>query len=146
MTQQGLNAYRRTEVQSRTPLELVVMLYDGALRFVAMAGDAMIRRDIPARRHATTRLLAIVSELQSTLDLERGGEVARSLDALYVYMTERIATAAVTSDPAPLDEVRRLLEMLRDAWQTIARGAAVDPVVAAGAVAAADTVALERVR
>lgn len=133
MTQQGLNAYRRTEVQSRTPLELVVMLYDGALRFVTSAREAMARKDIRARRDATSRLLAILSQLQSTLDIQQGGEVASSLDALYDYMTERITTAAVTHDPAPLDEVRRLLEMLREAWQSIAQGPTGDAAVAAGA-------------
>lgn len=132
MTQQGLNAYRRTEVQSRTPLELVVMLYDGALRFVVAAREAMARRDIRARRDATSRLLAIISQLQSTLDMQQGGEVASSLDSLYDYMTERITTAAVSHDPAPLDEVHRLLEMLRDAWQTVAQAPPVDAMVAAG--------------
>lgn len=132
MTQQGLNAYRRTEVQSRTPLELVVMLYDGALRFVVSAREAMARRDIRARRDATSRLLAIISQLQSTLDMQQGGEVASSLDSLYDYMTERITAAAVSHDPAPLDEVRRLLETLREAWQTVAQAPPVDAMVAAG--------------
>jgi flagellar protein FliS len=146
MTQQGLNAYRRTEVQSRTPLELVVMLYDGALRFVTASRDAMARRDIRARREATSRLLAIMSELQSTLDMQRGGEVATTLDALYDYMTERITTAAVKNDAAPLDEVQRLLEMLRDAWQTIAQTTSVDPVVASGTVSSAGALPLGRAR
>ena len=90
MTQQGLNAYRRTEVQSRTPLELVVMLYDGALRFAVQARDAILQRDLHARREATSRLLAIVAELQNTLDLEQGGEVAATLDDLYGYMSRRV--------------------------------------------------------
>lgn len=145
MTQRGLNAYRRTEVQSRTPLELVVMLYDGALRFVVAAREAMERRDLHARREATSRLLAIISQLQSTLDMRQGGDVASSLDGLYAYMTERITTAAATHDPAPLDEVRRLLEMLREAWQAISQAPSVDPVVAAAAARAAAS-PLERVR
>jgi flagellar protein FliS len=120
MSYQGLNAYRRTEVQSRTSLELVVMLYDGALRFVALTREAMARKDIRARRDATSRLLAILSELQSTLDVERGGEVARSHDALYAYMVPRNMEAAAGHDPQPLDEVRKHLDTLRDGWQTIA--------------------------
>lgn len=120
MQHKGLNAYRQTEVQSRTPLELVVMLYDGALRFLAVAHDAVVRRDIPARRDALARVLAIVSELQSTLDLERGGVVATDLDNLYTYITARLMDAAAKNDTAPLDDARRLLETLRGAWQTIA--------------------------
>lgn len=134
MRQPGLNAYRRTEVQSRTPLELVVMLYDGALRFAALADDANRRGDIAARRDATSRLLAIVSELQSTLDLERGGEVAAQLDGLYDYVTRRILDVTAHHDHAALEEVRGLLATLRAAWQAIAAtGVLPDPVVVAGA-------------
>lgn len=134
MRQQGLNAYRRTEVQSRTPLELVVMLYDGALRFAALADDAMRRGDIAARRDATSRLLAIVSELQSTLDLERGGEVAAQLDGLYDYMTRRILDVTAHNDEAALEEVRGLIATLRDGWQAIAAAVGLpDPVVVAAA-------------
>ncbi|MCC7180175.1 MAG: flagellar export chaperone FliS [Acidobacteria bacterium] len=146
MRQQGLNAYRRTEVQSRTPIELVVMLYDGALRFVAVAQDALRRRDIPARREATSRLLAIVSELQSTLDLERGGEVAARLDGLYDYVTRRILDVTAHNDEAALDEVRRLLETLRDGWQALARTATIDPMVAAVAARPAGPQTLEQTR
>jgi len=71
-TARGLSSYRTTQVQSRTPLELVVMLYDGALKFMGTARDAIERRDIPARRDALSRTLAIISELQSTLNLAEG--------------------------------------------------------------------------
>ena len=131
MTQQGLNAYRRTEVQSRTPLELVVMLYDGALRFAVQARDAILQRDLHARREATSRLLAIVAELQNTLDLEQGGEVAATLDDPYGYMSRRVLEATAANDHAPIDEVRRLLETLREGWLTLARTGGIDPLVAA---------------
>lgn len=121
----GLHAYRKTEVQSRTPLELVVMLYDGAIRFVGAAADAIGRGDIRGRAEATSRALAIISELQSTLDVERGGEMAASLDDMYRYLTQRLVQATVKNQVAPLDEARRLLETLRDGWQTIAANAAV---------------------
>lgn len=117
---QALNAYRKTEVQSRTPLELVVMLYDGGLRFLAVARNAIERKDIHARRDAISRVLAIVGELQSTLDVSRGGEMAASLDDLYGYITRRVMDAAIANDTAPLDEVRGILETLRDGWQAIA--------------------------
>ena len=137
MNPNPLNVYRQTEVQSRSPLELVVLLYDGALRFLAAAKDGFARGDIPARRQATSRLLAIISELQSTLDVERGGEVAASLDELYSYMTRRIVEATSTHSAAPLEEVQRLLETLREGWQGIAGGPVpageVSPVVMAGA-------------
>ena len=116
----GLASYRQTEVQSRTPLELVTMLYDGALRFMAVARDAIVRKDIPARRDALNRTMAIVSELQSALNLQAGGEVAVDLDRLYEYASVRLLDAAMRNDVGPVDEVRRIFEILRDGWATAA--------------------------
>ncbi len=116
---QGLAAYKTIEAQSRTPLELVVMLYDGALRFVASGRAAIERGDIHARREAFSRLLAIVSELQSTLNIEGGGPVAVSLDELYRFVISKVMESAAQNSVAPLDEVRRVLEPLRDGWHQI---------------------------
>lgn len=122
--QRMLSTYRQTEVQSRTPLELVVMLYDGGLAFIHQARAAIERNDIPARRDATTRALAVVSQLQSTLNMEAGGDVARQLDDLYSWVTGRILAATMDNRVEPLDEAARVLAMLRDSWVTIANGAA----------------------
>lgn len=116
----GLAAYRNTEVQSRTPLELVVMLYDGALRFLSAGREAIGRKDVRARQEAFNRLLAIISELQNTLNIEKGGPVASSLDELYTFMTGRILDSAMHNSTEPLDEVQRVIETLRDGWQQIA--------------------------
>lgn len=113
------NAYRRTQAEAGTPLELVVMLYDGALRFLAQAQDAMARRDIKDRHIALDKTLAIVGHLQSTLDTERGGALADELDRLYSYMSGRLLEGAAQNDPQALAEVSKLLTNLRDAWHTI---------------------------
>jgi len=89
----GIDSYRQNEIQSRSPLELVVMLYDGALRFTSEARDAMVRGDIRARQQHLSRAMAIVSELQSTLDMETGGEVAEHLDNLYGFVRDRLIDA-----------------------------------------------------
>jgi flagellar secretion chaperone FliS len=117
----GAQAYYQTQIQSRSPLELVVMLYDGALRFLQQTVDAMERGDLVAKRDSLSRAMAIVTELHGMLDLEQGGEVAASLDSLYTYMIERISTANEQRDPAPLVEVMRLMTGLRDAWSQIAQ-------------------------
>ena len=116
------NSYRNTEAQSRTPLELVVMLYDGALRFIAVARGAIERGDTPARAEAVSRALAIVSELQNTLDIEKGGEMAERLDGLYQFVTGRLMDASFTRNVASLDEASRVLAELRGAWSAIAAG------------------------
>lgn len=120
-TARGAEAYYQTHIQSRSPLELVVMLYDGAIRFLTQTQEAMERGDLVAKRHAMSRSMAILAELQGMLDLEQGGEVAASLDSLYTYMIERLSVANAERDPKPIAEVVRLLGGLRDAWSQIAQ-------------------------
>lgn len=116
----GPNAYFRTQVQSSTPLERVVMLYDGALRALDTARESMTKHDLLARRAAISRVIGIVTELQNTLDLERGGQIAADLDRLYDYVLAKIIEAQTTQKPQGIEEARRVLEPLRDAWQAIA--------------------------
>ena len=119
----GAQQYLQTQVRSRTPLELVVMLYDGALRAVTTAAEAQAKRDIRTRGDNVSKALGIVAELQSSLDREKGGKVAEELDELYAWMTSRLVDATIKQDVKPLNEVKRVLQILRDAWQQVA----VDP-------------------
>jgi flagellar protein FliS len=105
--------------ETRSPLELVVMLYDGAIRYVNDARDAVERNDVVARTRAVSRALAIVTELQNTLRIEDGGDVARELDRLYTYLTARLLDVNVKRDRKALDEVHRLLMTVRDGWAQI---------------------------
>lgn len=119
MYNKGAQAYLQTQVQSRTPVELVVMLYDGAIRFLGQARDAMASGDMVAKRHALSRGLAVVQELQNMLNMEAGGEVAARLDGLYTYILGRCYEANAQRDPAGLEESITLLTPLRDAWAAI---------------------------
>lgn len=116
----GAQQYLQTQVRSRTPLELVVMLYDGALRAVATAAEAQAKRDIRTRRDNVSKALGILAELQSSLDRDKGGTVAAELDELYAWMTSRLVDATVKQDVKPLNEVKKILQILRDAWQQVA--------------------------
>ena len=118
--QTGIDSYRRTEIESRTPLELVVMLYDGALRFIGDARQAIDNGDIARRRTAVSRALAIVSELQNTLDMRNGAEIASSLDGLYSFVNKRLMDASFSQSVAPLDDAMRVLTTLREGWAQIA--------------------------
>lgn len=115
--------YLQTHVRSRTPLELVVMLYDAAIRSTEAAASAADKRDIRTRRDEVSRVMAIISELQNNLDMERGGAIAAELDRVYGWMTSRLLDATVQQDATPLREVHRVLNVLRDGWQQIASGA-----------------------
>ena len=120
MYNKGAQAYLQTQVQSRTPMELVVMLYDGAIKFLGQARDAMAAGDLIGKRQSLSRGLAIVQELQNMLNMEAGGEVAERLDGLYTYIQSRCYDANAQRDPAGFDEAVRLLTPLRDAWAAVA--------------------------
>jgi flagellar secretion chaperone FliS len=120
----GADAYYQTHVQSRSPLELVVMLYDGALRFLDQAAEAMDRGDMANKALALSKAFAVLAELQNTLNVREGGDVARQLDALYSHMHDRLVDANVRRSSAPIREVMKLLQPLRDAWSQVATPAA----------------------
>jgi len=73
----------------------------------------MAAGDIPRRKAALSKLTAIIGELQNTLDLDRGGQLAVDLERLYGWAMHRLLDAVVARDPAPIDEVKRMLETLR---------------------------------
>jgi flagellar protein FliS len=108
------------EVQSRSPLELVVMLYDGALASLTEARAAAATADARKRSAAVSKALSIICALQETLNLDEGGTVAAELDRLYSYATQRLLDVTVKNDHMAIAEVHRLLTGLRDAWQQIA--------------------------
>jgi flagellar protein FliS len=116
----AVGAYQQVNVQSRSPLELVVMLYDGAVRFSGEARDAVSNNNPAARREAVSRALAVVAELQNSLNMSDGGDIARSLDGLYAYISGRLVDGNLRNDIGPFDEVIRLLKPLREAWGQIA--------------------------
>lgn len=119
-TARGAAAYRQVDVQSRSPLELVVLLYDAAIRAVGEARGAIERRDLAAKRDQISRALGIIGELQSSLNMEAGGEIAASLDRLYAFVNERLVAASAANDTGALDECVRTLAPLRSAWAEIA--------------------------
>lgn len=118
----ALQGYRTAQAQTSSPLELVVMLYDGALRFLADAERTFATGDLPARGVAIRKALAIVHELQATLDMEKGGEMAAELDRLYDFIQDRLLRVTREHDAAPLAEAQRVLASLAEAWRNIASG------------------------
>jgi flagellar secretion chaperone FliS len=119
-TARAVQAYQTTHIQTQSPLGMVALLYAGAIRFMKAAAEAIERHDMIAKRDAMSRAMAIVAELQNTLNMAEGGEVARSLDCFYSYVTSRLLDANVRQDPDPLRESIQLMSALHEAWATIA--------------------------
>lgn len=116
-------AYQEVNVTARSPLELVVLLYDGALTAIGQARDAVVQRDLPAKRKAMTKAFAIVGHLQCTLNMEDGREVAEQLDRLYVFVTDKLIEFNTQDRRDALDEAARVLATLREAWVELVRTA-----------------------
>jgi flagellar protein FliS len=114
------NAYRQSAVLSATPEQLVVMLYDGAQRFLRQANTAMRDGHIERAHNVLRRAELIVAHLDGTLDHEQGGPVAANLHSIYVFCLAHLNRARMEQDPAKLDQVGRLLGELREAWAEIA--------------------------
>ena len=97
----------------------VVMLYDGAIRFVQQAVEAIKREDYEARYNLITKTNAIISGLQNSLDHENGGEIAKLLHDYYASIDARLFAVHRSNDTAVLASVLKELRMMRDAWQEI---------------------------
>ncbi len=127
----GASAYAKvgieTGVVAASPHKLIVMLFDGALAAVATALQHMSTKNIPGKGMAISKAISIIDNgLRASLDHKAGGEVAVNLDALYEYMSNRLMLANLNNQPELLEEVQRLLQELRSAWEAIAP-AAVQP-------------------
>ena len=116
-----VNAYKEIQIKTANQIRLIVMLYDGAIRHVNLAidafGDGHRRYDV-----INNHLIAaqdILSELMASLDFDKGGVLAKNLFSLYSFMNRRLLDGNLKKDPAPLQEVRKLLGELREAWDEI---------------------------
>jgi flagellar protein FliS len=108
--------YRQFSVQGATPLGLVVMLYDGAIAFMHRAVAAMEAHDIPKKCNHLNRALAIIAQLEGTLDFEQGGEVARTLKSFYVYARTQALKANIENSPEILRSLIEKFSTVREAW------------------------------
>ena len=113
-------AYRDSSVLTAPPERLVVMLYDGAHRFLFQAAHAMRSGDISQTNNRMQRAEAIISELRGTLNHEKGGEVAGRLEAIYDFCQRHLLEARLKKDPQRVEQVMKLLGELRDAWEQVA--------------------------
>jgi flagellar secretion chaperone FliS len=109
-------AYRQQSILTATPGQLVVMLYDGCLRFLHQAAFALREGKAGEAGARLSRAEAIIDELLDTLDLEKGGVVASRLQGIYVFCNRHLLEARAAGDPEMIDKVAELLGELRDAW------------------------------
>lgn len=116
-----------TGVSAADPHRLVLMLFDGALLCVATAKRHMELGQIGPKGENVSKAINIIANgLKASLNTDVGGELAERLGALYEYLCERLLFANMTNSTAPLDEVHRLLDDLKGAWEQIGTSGAAD--------------------
>jgi flagellar protein FliS len=125
-------AYRESAVLTAPPERLVVMLYDGARRFLQQAATAMREGDMPTAHDRLRRGERIVEHLLATLDMSQG-DIAARLEAIYVFCLQLLAEGRMRQEPARLDSVGELLGGLREAWAQLAASPPVPQAVPAPA-------------
>jgi flagellar protein FliS len=108
--------YKQTSIQSASREKLLLMLYEGAIKFVKLAIVAAEQKNIAERGMNLGRAYDIILELNNTLDHKVGGEIARNLEQLYMFMTEQLTKANITGDPQYLRNCLRILETLHEGW------------------------------
>ncbi len=113
------NAYRESAVLTATPEQLVVMLYDGANRFLTQSAIAMRDGRAGLAGEKLRRAEAIIDELLATLDMSVG-EIAERLQALYLFFKEHLMSARLKQDAGKVDEVAGFMRELRSSWAAVA--------------------------
>lgn len=116
------NAYADCYINTETnKVDILFKLYEGAIRFIRFAEMSMKEENISKKGESISRAVAIMTELDTALDRKNGEKtIVENLSNLYSYMIQRLTEANKDNDPLPLNEVRRLLEGLLDAWHKAA--------------------------
>ncbi len=110
------NDYLKNQIATASKEQLLILFYDGAIRFTRQAKIAIENKNIEGRNYAINKASAIVTELAATLDHSRASEIAADLDALYGYMLKVFNETCIKNNIRELDVVEGILSDLRETW------------------------------
>jgi flagellar protein FliS len=123
VNKKALEGYGRSAVESEvnfaSPHRIIQMLMEGALAKIATAKGCIERGEAAEKVRQITWGMNIISGLRSSLDQQKGGEIASNLDSLYEYMGRRLQEASINNDVAALEEVASLLGEIKSGWDEI---------------------------
>lgn len=113
---QAQDTYRINQIQMASKEQLLVITYDIGIKACISAEKAMAANDVETINTSLQKAQAVIRELMLTLNMERGGEVAKQLMQLYDYMYYQLVEANVKKEPEPVGVVRKMMEELRATW------------------------------
>ena len=111
-----INQYQHNQIATASPEQILLMLYDGAIRFTRQAMAGIDNNNMTDVRHGISKTLAMVTEFAESLDHEIGGKIAEDLDALYNFMIKELLACNIKTDRTKLEGVEKLLVDLRSTW------------------------------
>ena len=114
--------YQQNKVATASPEKIVLMLFDGAVKFAKQAQLRMKEGDVPGTGESLSKIQAIVSELNSSLDREQETDVVGKLASLYSFVVQQVVTANISRDPADLDVVIRILNEIKAGFEGAING------------------------
>lgn len=115
----SISAYQDAAVTTQSKGRLIVLLYDGAIKFMRLAIKELEANNFEAKGRYIAKAQDIINELNAVLDIEAGGEVASNLRKLYCFMNRRLAEANTKHDPQMIQEVITLMEELNQSWKAV---------------------------
>ncbi len=113
------NAYKQNSVTTASPGELTLMLYNGCLKFLNKAKQAIQEKNVQEKNTNLLKAQAIISELMATLNMDI--EISKQMLPLYEYMNHRLVEANIQNDVAVIEEVEGLVTEFRDTWKEVIR-------------------------
>lgn len=116
-------AYTQAAVLSAPPGQLVVLLYDGALRFMSQGAAALAAGNTAIARQRIHRAESIINELDQSLDMDAGGEIAANLRSVYRFARQQLLESIPEGDASKVQAVSKLMSDLRDGWAEVAQAA-----------------------
>ena len=112
--------YKHNNIETASPERILIMLYDGALRFIRQARQGMKDQELKPKLEGISRSIDILNELSNTLDFDKGGEVASNLQRIYDFMVFHLGNANLQKKIEPVKEVHDMMVELREAWESAA--------------------------
>ena len=108
--------YKQTSVQSASREKLLLLLYEGAIKFIKRAILACEQKDIAARGINIGRAFDIIMELNNTLDHKVGGDISKNLEQLYMFICQQLTASNLKGEPQPLRDALKIIETLYQGW------------------------------
>lgn len=115
-----VGVYKDTTVNTQSKGRLIILLYEGAIKFMKLAVKELEAGNYLAKGQHINRAQDIINELNAVLDTDAGGEIAGNLRKLYFFMNNRLSEANIKRDPQMINQVIRIMEELSQGWKTIA--------------------------